>query len=260
MKISIITATYKSASTLKDTIESVWRQTYPHIEYIVVDGNVSDDNDPTSDIIAQYQPQFGERLIYIHEPDQSLYDAMNKGFNRATGDVIGILNSDDFFTSTDIIARVAEALESHPETDAVYGDVHYVSPHNLNRCSRYYSSRLFRPSWMRFGFMPAHPSFYCRAEVYKEHGTFDISYRVAADFELLLRLIYVARIRTLYLPLDFVTMRLGGASNANINSHRQIMRDHRRALRQWGIASSHLLLSLRYVYKVGELIWSKVRY
>ena len=253
MKISVITATYNSGRTIGDTLESVLRQTYSDVELIVVDGASRDD---TMDVVRRYEPRFGGRMHWTSEPDRGIYDAMNKGIARATGDVIGILNSDDFYTSDTVLERVAEAMAGG-DVDAVYGDIHYVRDGDLLRCVRYYSSRPFRRWMMRLGFMPAHPSFYCRREVYERCGTFDTTYRVAADFENLLRLIYVNHIKTRYLPVDFVTMRTGGASTSGLSSHRQIMRDHLRALRSNGVWSCTPLLGLRYIYKIWEVGMSK---
>lgn len=256
MRISVITATYNSGRTIGDTLESVLRQTYSDVELIVVDGASRDD---TMDVVRRYEPRFGGRLRWTSEPDRGIYDAMNKGIARATGDVIGILNSDDFYTSDTVLERVAEAMAGG-DVDAVYGDIHYVRDGDLRRCVRYYSSRPFRRWMMRLGFMPAHPSFYCRREIYERCGTFDTTYRVAADFENLLRLIYVNRIRTRYLPADFVTMRTGGVSTSGLSSHRQIMRDHLRALRSNGVWSCTPLLGLRYIYKIWEVGMSKFRH
>ena len=256
MRISVITATYNSGRTIGDTLESVLRQTYKDVELIVVDGASRDD---TMDVVRRYEPRFGGRLHWTSEPDRGIYDAMNKGIARATGDVIGILNSDDFYTSDTVLERVAEAMAGG-DVDAVYGDIHYVRDGDLHKCVRYYSSRPFRRGLMRLGFMPAHPSFYCRREVYERCGTFDTTYRVAADFENLLRLIYVNRIKTRYLPVDFVTMRTGGASTSGLSSHRQIMRDHLRALRSNGVWSCTPLLGLRYIYKIWEVGMSKLRH
>lgn len=256
MRISVITATYNSGRTIGDTLESVLRQTYKDVELIVVDGASRDD---TMDVVRRYEPRFGGRLRWTSEPDRGLYDAMNKGIARATGDVIGILNSDDFYTSDTVLERVAEAMAGG-DVDAVYGDIHYVRDGDLRRCVRYYSSRPFRRWMMRLGFMPAHPSFYCRREVYERCGTFDTTYRVAADFENLLRLIYVNRIKTRYLPVDFVTMRTGGASTSGLSSHRQIMRDHLRALRSNGVWSCTPLLGLRYIYKIWEVGMSHLKH
>ena len=254
MKISVITATFNSGKTVRDTIESVLRQTHKDIEYIIIDGKSKDD---TLEIVRSYESQFGERIRYVSEPDKGIYDAMNKGIAMATGDIIGILNSDDFYTSDDVLEQVARVM-SDAEVDAVYGDVHYVNDAHLDKCVRYYTSRPFHRSWMRFGFMPAHPSFYCRRSVYERYGTFDLSYKVAADFENLLRLIFVHRIRTRYIAKDFVTMRTGGASSSGLRSHKQIMHDHLKALRQNGVYSSLLLLALRYPYKICEIALTQI--
>lgn len=253
MKVSIITATYNSSKTLKDTIESVLHQDYNNIEYILVDGASSD---ATLDIIKSYEPKFGGRLKYVSEPDKGLYDAMNKGIAMATGDVVGILNSDDFLNDTGIISMVVKHMKD-TDVDAIYGDVHYVNDNNLAKCVRYYSSKIFSPKLMRLGFMPAHPSFYCRTKVYREKGMFDLNFKQAADFELLLRLIYCERIKTQYIPYDFVTMRTGGLSSSGIKSHKAIMKDHCRALKHNQVRSNTFLLSLRYIYKVIELIATK---
>lgn len=254
MVISIITATYNSAKTVRDTFKSVLLQNYTNYEYIVIDGG---SKDGTVDIIREYEPLFGGRMEWISEPDKGIYDAMNKGIRMASGEVVGLLNSDDFYTSDDVLATVAEKM-SHTGIDAVYGDVHYVNASDLTKCVRYYSSKPFRRTWMRLGFMPAHPSFYCRRDVYEKYGTFDLTYKVAADFENLLRLIFVNRIKTAYVPKDFVTMRTGGASSSGLQSHKKIMRDHLRALKANGVYSNACLLGLRYLYKIYEILQTRV--
>ncbi len=250
MKISIITATYNSAKTVTDTLESVLRQSYNDYEYLIVDGASKDE---TMTVVKEYESRFEGRLRYISEPDKGLYDAMNKGLKMATGDVVGILNSDDFYTSDDALQTIADAFNAN-DIDATYGDIHFVNDDDLTKMVRYYSSSVFKRSYMRFGLMPAHPSFYCKKSVYEKYGYFDTSYRVAADFENLLRLIFINKIKTLYIPKDFVTMRTGGASTAGFGSRRQIMRDHLRAMKQNGVYSNMFLLSLRYFYKIYELI------
>lgn len=253
MVISIVTATYNSAKTVRDTFDSVLRQDYADVEYIVVDGGSKDE---TVDIIREYEPRFGGRMRWISERDRGIYDAMNKGFAMATGDVVGLLNSDDFFTSGGVLTAVAQAMADR-ELDAVYGDVHFVNDEDLTKCVRYYSSKPFHRRWMRLGFMPAHPSFYCRRAVYERYGAFDLSYKVAADFECLLRLIFVHRIRTRYLPMDFVTMRTGGASTSGLRSHKQILKDHQLAFKRNGVYSNVLLESMRYLYKLAELLMQR---
>ena len=247
MKISIITATFNSGATLRDTMESVLRQSYQYYEHIIIDGL---SNDSTLSIIAEFEPRYAGRLKYISEKDKGLYDAMNKGINMASGDVIGILNSDDFYTSSDVLSTVAKEIE---DVDAVYGDIHFVAPSNLSKCTRYYSSKPFRPWMMRLGFIPAHPSFYCRREIYSRYGLFDLDFKVAADFELLLRLIYINRISTKYIEKDFVTMRTGGASTSGFKSYKSGLNDHMLAYRKNNINGSYFLESLRYIYKLIEV-------
>ena len=242
MKISIITATFNSALTVKDTFESVLRQTYGNIEYIVVDG-LSKDN--TVDIIKEYEPRFNGRMRWVSEKDKGLYDAMNKGIAMATGDVVGILNSDDFYTA---------------DADAVYGDIHFVNDKDLSKCVRYYSSAIFKRRLMLIGLMPAHPTFYCKREVYCKYGSFDTSYKIGADFESQLRYIYINRIKTKYIKKDFVTMRTGGASTEGFGSRWQIMKDNLRAMKDLGIKSNMFILSLRYPYKIYELLISKLKH
>ena len=162
MKISIVTATFNSSATLRDTIKSVLGQTYRDFEHLIIDGGSKDD---TLDIVREYEPQYGGRLRWVSERDRGIYDAMNKGIAMATGDVVGILNSDDFYTSDTVLQAVAEAMQEQ-SVDAVYGDIHYVNEHDLTRCTRYYSSAGFRRWKMRLGWMPAHPSFYCRKKIY----------------------------------------------------------------------------------------------
>ena len=250
MKLSIITATYNSERTLRDTMESILNQTFQDFEYIIVDGA---SKDATLDIIREYEPRFQGKMRYVSEPDKGINDAMNKGFAMATGDVIGILNSDDFFTSEDVLQAVVDGFAGE-YVDAVYADIHFVGTDDLTKCVRYYSSSVFRPWMMRFGMIPAHPSFYCRKAVYDQYGSFDTTYRIAADFEILLRLIFIHRIRTRYVKKDFVTMRLGGASTTGYGSWSLIMKEHLQIMKQHGVVTNRFLLSLRYIYKLFEFL------
>ena len=214
IKVSIVTVAYNSVKTLTDTIKSVLGQTYDNIEYIIIDGA---SNDGTLDIIKEYEQMFGGRFRWISEKDNGIYDAMNKGIQMATGDVIGILNSDDFFTSDDVIQRMVSSFED-PQLDAIYGDIHFIRDGQPDKCVRYYSSKPFRPLWLRFGYMPAHPSFYCRKEVFRKAGLYKTDYKIGADYEMMVRLFMVYHIRAKYLPIDFVTMRTGGISTRDLNS------------------------------------------
>lgn len=252
MKISIITCTYNSAATIADTIKSVNAQTYPDIEHIIVDG-LSKDN--TLEIVKQFA---GDRQIIKSEKDSGIYDAFNKGIRMATGDIIGVLNSDDFFTSDTIIEQVVNVFNKD-NIDAVYGDIHFVSPENLNKSIRYYSSKSFRPWMMRMGFMFAHPSFYVKREYYENLGLYKTDYKIAADFELLLRFVVKAKIKCKYLALDFVTMRTGGASTEGIKSKNIINKECLRACKENNYYSNMLFMWLRLVYKAFELVLFKIK-
>lgn len=249
MKISVVTVTYNSARTLADTMESVLAQTHQDIEHIVVDGASCDG---TVDIIRQYEPRYGGRLKWISERDSGLYDAMNKGIEMATGDIVGILNSDDYYTSNNIVEKVAEAF-SDSSTDAVYGDIHFVHDGEPDKCVRYYSSRHFHPRWLRFGFMPAHPSFYCRKEVFDKAGLYKTDYKIGSDYEMMVRLFLVHHIKARYLPIDFVTMRTGGMSTRNLQSRLQLIKDDVRGCRENGIYTNSFFICLKFLYKIFEL-------
>lgn len=246
MRISIITATYNSSAHIADCVKSVNDQTYHDIEHIIIDG-ASKDN--TLEIVNGIP----NRVVkIISEPDKGIYDAMNKGIQAATGDVIGILNSDDFFTSNDVIQTVVESFK-HNDIDSLYGDVHFVSPDNLSKSVRYYSSSVFKPSLFRFGFMPAHPSFYMKKECYDKYGLYALDYKIASDYDLLIRYLYKEKIKYKYLKKDFVTMRTGGVSTENFISRVTLNKEIVRACRKYGIYTNMLMLSLKYLYKIFEL-------
>lgn len=254
MKISVVTATYNSGRTLRATMESVLSQNYPDWEHIIIDGGSTDD---TVTIIREMAPRYGNRLKWVSEPDNGIYDAMNKGFAMADGDVMGILSSDDFFSSPRVLERVAREMQDE-DIEAVYGDVHYVNDSDLTKCTRYYSSRYFRRWLMLMGYQPAHPSFYCRRSCYERLGAFDTGFKVAADFELMLRMIYINRIPTRYIPMDFVTMRTGGASTAGLVSHRRILIDHHNIFAKHSLRAGYFLDPLRYPLKAIEVSLGRI--
>ena len=245
---SIITATFNSAKTLKDTIQSVLRQTNKDFEYLIIDGGSTDE---TIDIVKSYESEFSGRLKWVSEKDQGIYDAMNKGIKMASGDVVGILNSDDYFTSDDILQTVDNAFKSH-EIDAIYGDIHFIRDGNPQKCVRYYSSRMFRPFWLRFGFMPAHPSFYCKREVFEKAGLYSLDYKIGADYEMMVRLFKKYRIMSQYINKDFVTMRTGGASNNNVRSRITLINEDVKACKENGVYTNSLFVMLKFMYKIFE--------
>ena len=246
--ISIITATFNSAKTLKDTIQSVLRQTNKDFEYLIIDGGSTDE---TIDIVKSYESEFSGRLKWVSEKDHGIYDAMNKGIKMASGDVVGILNSDDYFTSDDILQTVDNAFKSH-EIDAIYGDIHFIRDGNPQKCVRYYSSRMFRPFWLRFGFMPAHPSFYCKREVFEKAGLYSLDYKIGADYEMMVRLFKKYRIMSQYINKDFVTMRTGGASNNNVRSRITLINEDVKACKENGVYTNCLFVMLKFMYKIFE--------
>ena len=246
--ISIITATFNSAKTLKDTIQSVLRQTNKDFEYLIIDGGSTDE---TIDIVKSYESEFSGRLKWVSEKDQGIYDAMNKGIKMASGDVVGILNSDDYFTSDDILQTVADAFKCQ-EIDAIYGDIHFIRDGNPQKCIRYYSSCMFRPFWLRFGFMPAHPSFYCKREVFEKAGLYSLDYKIGADYEMMVRLFKKYRIMSQYINKDFVTMRTGGASNNNVRSRITLINEDVKACKENGVYTNSLFVMLKFMYKIFE--------
>lgn len=231
MKISVITVCFNAAKTIGKALDSVATQTHPDVEHIVIDGG---SRDSTVGVIRQ----MGWRVArLVSEPDRGIYDAMNKGLRLASGDVVGFLNADDMFADEGVLSLVAAALTDH-SVDACYGDLCYVDPGDVDRVIRYWRSSSFREGAFATGWVPPHPTFYVRRKVYLSEGGFDISYRLAADFEIMLRLLEVRHIRSRYLPRVMVRMRLGGATN---QSWRNVLHQNReiiRALRQHGVSVS----------------------
>lgn len=211
MKISLITVTYNSSKTLSATLSSVLFQTYSDIEYIVVDG-LSEDN--TVSIIEEYSHLFAGRLRFLSEPDKGIYDAMNKGIQMATGDIIGILNSDDLLMDDDVLKDIALAFDD--KTDAICGNLYFVDVNDVNHVVRIWKGSPYR-SFTK-GWHPAHPTFYARRQVYEKYGAFDITFDVSADFELMLRLIEKYHICIKYVDRYMVKMRVGGESTGSIQN------------------------------------------
>ena len=197
MKISIITVSFNSAKTIAKTIESVLSQDFPEIEYIIVDGNSSDD---TVQIIRQYENRISK---WVSEKDRGMYDAMNKGIAMATGDVIGILNSDDVYMNHHVVSDLMALMEKQ-KAQVVFADLILVDPVDENKVLRYYDSSHFHPDKFRFGWMPAHPTVFVRRELYKAVGLFSTSYQIAADYEMLIRMLAIQKAPYAYLPKPVV--------------------------------------------------------
>jgi len=210
MKISIITVCYNSAETITDTITSVASQQYNDKEHIIVDGA---SRDSTMDIVKSAD----SISRYISEPDKGIYDGMNKGLRLATGDVIGLLNADDFYADDTVLSQVANVFKD-PNIKACFANLVYVDQHDTSRVVRYWKSRPYQQGLFKSGWMPAHPTFFVKKEVYAQYGLFDLSYKIAADFELLFRLIEQKNIPTAYIDNVLVNMRTGGTTNKNLKN------------------------------------------
>ncbi len=208
MKISIVTATYNSGKTLGDTLRSILEQTYQDYEVLIIDGGSTDS---TREIVEEYMPKFGGRLKWRQGKDKGLYDAMNKGIAMSTGDALGVLNSDDFYASPAVLSAIADGLGA---ADAVFGDLDFVDAEDTGRVVRRWKGSPYREGAFLKGWHPAHPTFYARKEHYDRFGGFDIAFDVSADFELMLRFIEKARLRTAYLPMVMVKMRMGAKAPA----------------------------------------------
>jgi glycosyltransferase involved in cell wall biosynthesis len=209
VKITIITACYNGAETIEDTIRSVASQTYRNIEHIIVDGNSTDN---TMEIVARNRDKVS---IVVSEPDDGVYHAMNKGLRLASGDVIGFLNSDDVYVDEHVLDKIA-AIFRDAEVDACYADLIYVERENPQKLVRYWRSRPFSPGLFKRGWMPAHPTFFVRREIYEKYGGFDLQFRLQSDFDLTMRLLEKHRIRSVYIPTVLVRMRMGGLTNKSV--------------------------------------------
>lgn len=231
LKISVITVCRNNASTIGDCLRSVASQTHRNVEHLVIDGASADD---TMEIVEAMSRQ---QLLAVSEPDEGIYDAMNKGISRATGEVIGFLNADDFYASDDVLAEVATILED-PDLDGCYADLEYVDGADTERVVRYWRSEPFRPGLFRKGWLPPHPTFFARREIYEKHGGFDTSFTLGADWDLLLRFFEVAKIRTHYTPLTWIKMRSGGATNRSLSNILRNNRECWRAFKKYGMRPS----------------------
>ncbi len=233
MKISVVTVTWNSAATVADTLVSVNIQTHPDVEHVIVDGGSTDAT------LAIVQAEGKRVATVVSERDKGIYDAMNKGLTLARGGVVGLLNSDDIMASPEVLATVAEAF-ADPSVDVVYGDLCYVRQHAPTQIVRYWRSGPFRSGSFARGWAPPHPTLYVRRELYDRFGVFDLAYALAADFELMVRLLEVHRVRARYLPQVLVRMRTGGASNKSLRSILRQNREIWRALHHHGLAGPML--------------------
>ncbi|MBT1705343.1 glycosyltransferase family 2 protein [Chryseosolibacter indicus] len=247
MKVSLITVSYNSAATIEDTIKSVVSQDYKDIEYIIVDGKSKDN---TVNIIKSYDSNISK---WISEPDKGIYDAMNKGLKMTSGEVVGMLNSDDYYFDNHIISKVADAFED-PSVDAVFGNLIVVDPDRLDKIVRLYSAKKWHPEKFAKGFMPPHPTFFVRRKYYEQFGLFKTDYKIASDYELLIRFLYVHKLKYKYLPFTMVVMRQGGVSSSGIKSNIILNKEIKRACLENGLKTNLPLIYMKYFTKVFELV------
>lgn len=248
MKISIVTVCHNAVSTIEECLQSVAGQSYRDVEHIVIDGASTDG---TMDIIEKYRDQLA---IVVSEPDKGIYDAMNKGINHATGDVIGTLNADDWYADTGVLERVAGAFTSDDDLDAVYGDLVYVAKDDPTRIIRYWKSRPYEDGLFEYGWMPAHPTFFARRSVYQRYGLFDLDFKIQSDFELTMRFMAVNNIATRYLPGVMVRMRMGGVTNSSVRNVIDGNLEAYRACKKNGLDVTPLFIAKKMLSRIPQFL------
>ena len=247
MKVSIITITYNSEATLKDTIESVVNQTYHDMEYIIVDGKSTDNS---LAIIDSYKDKISK---VISEKDNGLYDALNKGIALATGDSIGIIHSDDFYTDNFVIEKIVKSIKEN-NSDAAYADLYYVDKVDTNKIFRKWKSGIYKHGIFLNGWMPPHPTFFAKRSCYEKFGSFNLSFVSAADYELMLRFIHKHKIKLAYLPEFIIKMRVGGKSNVSLKNRIRANNEDRKAWIINGLKPKFYTLYAKPLRKIIQLI------
>jgi glycosyltransferase involved in cell wall biosynthesis len=247
MRVSIITICYNSEATIRETISSVLSQSYSDIEYIIVDGA---SKDGTCEIIRS----FGSKIsTFVSEPDKGIYDAMNKGVKLATGDVIGILNSDDFYADANVISDIVSTFKS-TGAQGVYADLVYVDRENINKVTRTWKSGLYEEGKFLYGWMPPHPTFFVKREVYEAYGHYTTELRSSSDYEFMLRVIHKEKISVGYLPRVITKMRVGGQSNVTISNRRKANVEDKRAWEMNGLKPYFFTIALKPIRKIKQFL------
>lgn len=248
MKISIVTVVYNGAATIERCMQSVFSQDYTDVEYIIIDGSSTDG---TLEIIEKYR----DRVSCIQSaPDNGIYDAMNKGIAIATGDVVGILNADDVFASADVLSRVAMTFDKGSQ-QIVYGDLQYANP--SGKVVRHWKSASFYPALFKWGWMPAHPTFYAKRVLFRKYGNYEMEYGTAADYELMLRFLYKYRINASYLNQVMVKMTTGGVSNGRFSARLAASRSDYKAMKKHGLPFPWLTIILKPGRKIFQFLSKK---
>jgi glycosyltransferase involved in cell wall biosynthesis len=243
LKVSIITIAYNSAETIEDTIQSVISQDYQNLEYIIVDGG---SKDATMNIVAKYADKISQ---IISEPDKGIYDAMNKGVVLATGDLVGILNSDDIYADTSVVSDIVKNIG---KADAIYADLVYVNRTLTDQVIRYWKSGKLKKNAFQNGWMPPHPTFFLKKEFYNQYGLYNLALRSAADYELMLRMVVKHHIKLAYLPRIITKMRVGGQSNVTLKNRLKANKEDRMAWELNGLKPRFYTLNIKPIRKIGQ--------
>jgi glycosyltransferase len=246
LKISVITAVYNRVATIGEALDSVRAQTWPDVEHVVVDGASTDGS------LKLLQSRRGEFAVLVSEPDEGIYDALNKGIARASGDVIGLMHSDDLYADEHVLSDVATAF-ADPQVDAVYGDLEYVAKDDTSRVIRYWRSCQYSRQLLARGWMPPHPTLYLRRQVIARWGAYDASYEIAADYDAILRYFSRGGIRPAYVPRVLVKMRVGGESNRSLARILKKSREDYRALRRNDVGGV-IALTRKNLGKLGQFL------
>ena len=247
MKLSIITPTYNSQATVAQTLQSVASQSYLPHEHIIIDG-ASTDN--TLDIVGKYK----HVTTVISEKDKGIYDAMNKGIAVATGDVIGIINSDDIYAANDVLLQIMSAFDQNKEVDLIYGDISYFRNNEVNKITRYWKSKSYYTKYFNHGEVPPHPSLFVRKSVYDRFGKYDISFQIASDHDFMFRTMKKNGVKSMYIPLNVVKMREGGKSTNGMASYKVTFAEIRRIWDKNGYKYPFFLDYFRLYKKVKQLL------
>ena len=247
MKISIITSTYNSAATIRDTLESVRSQDYPDVEHIIIDG-LSLDN--TLKIVRL----FPHVNCIVSEKDKGIYDAMNKGIKTSSGDIIGILNSDDFYVDNQVLSDIVTLFKADPGLQCVYADLNYVDTQNTSKIIRKWKSGEFFENSFKLGWMPPHPTFFVKKSVYNQYGVFNLDMGTAADYELMLRFLEKYKCKVAYLPRIIINMRAGGASNQHLAARWAAHKKDKEAWKINGLRASFYTLYLKPLRKLKQFL------
>jgi glycosyltransferase len=243
MKVSIITIAYNSAETIEDTIKSIIAQDYSNIEYIIIDGGSTD---KTLSIVDKYKDSI---TTIISEPDKGIYDAMNKGVQNATGDIVGILNSDDLYANKSVVTRIVNAIGSK---DSIYADLVYVDRDNTDKVNRYWKSGKYKKGIFKKGWMPPHPTFFIKKLYYDKYGTYNLRLKSAADYELMLRMLHKHDISVVYLQEIITKMRVGGQSNVTLLNRLKANKEDRLAWKINDLRPGILTLTIKPLRKISQ--------